>query len=81
MPHRLDQTLSYREGYELSGVTITPTDGVGLVGTVDPEVLPVLFTLDTQRSLGEIAAEVEVAPPLAASTFRRLFELGFVEAV
>ncbi len=81
VPHRLDQTLSYREGYELSGVTITPTDGVGLVGTVDPEVLPVLFTLDTQRSLGEIAAEVEVAPPLAASTFRRLFELGFVEAV
>jgi len=77
--HRLHQDLAFREGYELSEVTMTLDDGIGLVARVDARVLPLLFALD-ERPLGEVLREVDVDADLAFSTLRGLYDSGFVSA-
>jgi methylase of polypeptide subunit release factors len=86
-PHRVDQTLLYRDGeYVAQEAALLLEDGVGARGRVDPHAVHVLFGLDGERPLGELVAEVadatgldpEVVGPQALATVRRLYELGFV---
>ena len=78
--HRLDQSLRYeRDGYTVAGVRITLDDGIGLVARIEPTLLPLLFTLDPQRTLRHAVAEADVDPEQAAKAIRRLHEAGFVE--
>ena len=53
--------------------------GSEFVGTIDPAALPALFALDPSRTLAEVTKEAELEPALVVPSFRRLFELGFVE--
>ena len=62
-----------------SAASIVLADGVGIVGTIDPAALPALFALDPSRTLAEVTKEAELEPALVVPSFRRLFELGFVE--
>lgn len=53
--------------------------GVGLVGSVEPEALPLLFALSPDRPRREVAADAEVDVSEALRTVRRLWELGLIE--
>lgn len=79
-PHRLDQTLRYRTGYELATVTMSLEEGVGTVAQVDARALPILFALDGASSIGEalVGADEEEAA-VAEATFRELYDLGLLE--
>jgi hypothetical protein len=77
--HRLDQTLVYDGGYGIADVTLSLPAGVGLVGRVAPEALPLLFALAPDRPLRAIAAEADVPAGDALDAVRHLYELGLLE--
>jgi methylase of polypeptide subunit release factors len=77
--HRLDQTLVYEDEYAVADVVLSLEAGVGLVGSVEPEALPLLFALSPDRPLREVAADAEVDVSEALTTVRRLWELGLIE--
>jgi methylase of polypeptide subunit release factors len=77
--HRLDQTLVYEDEYAVADVVLSLEAGVGLVGSVAPEALPLLFALTPDRPLREVAADAEVDVSVALTTVRRLCELGLIE--
>jgi methylase of polypeptide subunit release factors len=77
--HRLDQTLVYTGEYDVAGVSMSLAAGVGLVGSIEPEALPLLFALTPDQPLREIAAQSGVDPALALVAVRRLYELGLIE--
>jgi hypothetical protein len=77
--HRLDQTLVYEGEYAVADVTLSLAAGVGLVGEIDPEVLPLLFALTPDRLLREVTAEADVSTSAAVTAIRSLYELGLLE--
>ncbi len=79
--HRLDQTLVYGDEYSIAGVTMSLTEGVGLIAEIDPEVLPLLFELGPDQTVREAAAAVELDPADVVPTLRRLLEHGLIEVL
>lgn len=77
--HRLDQSLLYLDEYAVADVTMSLAEGVGVVGTIEPEVLPLLFELTPDQTPREAAAAAGVDPEIAAPTIRHLLELGLLE--
>lgn len=79
--HRLDQTLVYGDEYNIAGVTMSLSEGVGLIAEIDPEVLPLLFELTPALTLREAAAAAELDPGDVVPTVRRLLEHGLLEVL
>jgi hypothetical protein len=88
--HRLDQTLSYREGQYISQPAMMRlSQSIGLEGTVDSQVLGVLFACDGRRVLRQVINEASDQLGLdesaliepSVTTMRRLLELGLVDRV
>ncbi|MGZ4320399.1 MAG: methyltransferase [Gaiellaceae bacterium] len=77
--HRLDQTLVYDDEYSVAGVTISLTEGVGLIAEIDPQVLPLLFELAPGKTLRAAAAAAELDPTDVMPTIHRLLEHGLLE--
>ena len=77
--HRLDQTLVYGDEYSVAGVTMSLTEGVGLIAEIDPEVLPILFELTSAQTVRTAAEAVELEPADVVPTIRRLLEHGLLE--
>jgi hypothetical protein len=86
-PHRLRQTLVYREGeYAVELAELELAEGVGLTGPIEPHAAHALFRLDGRRTLGDIIDEAieetgidaGVLEADALRSVRRLFELGFL---
>jgi methylase of polypeptide subunit release factors len=76
--HRLDQTLVYGDAYEVANVTMSLAEGAGLLGAIEPDVVPALFELTTPCSVRDAAAQSDVDPAALARTVRRLLELGLL---
>jgi methylase of polypeptide subunit release factors len=79
--HRLDQTLVYGDEYNIAGVTMSLSEGVGLIAEIDPEVLPLLFELTPAQTLREAAAAAELDPGDVVPTVQRLLEHGLLEVL
>ena len=77
--HRLDQTLVYGREYAVANVAMSLAESVGLVGQVEPAVVPLLFALTAERPLREIVADQELDAASALPTIRALYEQGFLE--
>jgi hypothetical protein len=86
-PHLLDQQMIFRGGgYQPGAAVLTLEQGVGLRPSVDPAMLPLLFGLDGQLTLGELIAalaeDAETPPgqlePAALKTVATLYQLGFL---
>ena len=77
--HRLDQTLVYRDEYQVTEVTMSLAEGVGLVGRLEPADLPLLFAMTPDQTVRELAADSEVDEPDALAAVRRLYEHGLLE--
>jgi Methyltransferase small domain len=77
--HRLDQTLVYGDEYNIANVTMSLAEGVGLIGEIDPQALPLLFELAPTRSLRAAAAAANLDVDDIAPTIERLFEHGLVD--
>ncbi len=76
--HRLDQTLVFGDAYEVANVSMSLVDGAGLVGVIEPDVVPALFELTVPRSVRDAAAQSGVDPAALARTVRRLLALGLL---
>jgi hypothetical protein len=89
--HRLDQSLSCRDGaWHVEASTLGITRGLGFRGPISADTLRLLGLLDGQRTVGAALAENVSAmelPPGDHATYitaalpllRRLIELGFLE--
>jgi hypothetical protein len=77
--HRLDQSLVYVDEYAIADVTMSLAEGVGVVGTIEPAALPLLFELTPGRTPREAAQAAGVDTADAAPTIRHLLELGLLE--
>jgi hypothetical protein len=76
--HRLEQTLVYGDEYGVAGVTMSLADGIGLVAEIEPALVPLLFTLTPEQTVGSCAEEAGLAPAEVVPTVRRLLERGFL---
>lgn len=77
--HRLDQTLVYRDEYQVTDVTMSLAEGVGLVGRLEPAELPLLFAMTPDQTVRELAADSEMDEVDALAAVRRLYEHGLLE--
>jgi len=53
-------------------------DGIGLVAEIEPALVPLLFTLTPEQTVGSCAEEAGLAPAEVVPTVRRLLERGFL---
>ena len=76
--HRLQQTLVYGDEYAVAGVTMSLADGIGLVAEIEPALVPLLFTLTPEQTVGSCAAEAGLDPAEVVPTVRLLLERGLL---
>jgi len=76
--HRLEQTLVYGDEYGVAGVTMSLADGIGLVAEIEPALVPLLFTLTPEQTVGACAEEADLVPADVVPTVRRLLEHGLL---
>jgi methylase of polypeptide subunit release factors len=76
--HRLEQTLVYGDEYAVAGVTMSLADGIGLVAEIEPGLVPLLFTLTPEQTVGACAQAAGLDPADVVPTVRLLLERGFL---
>lgn len=76
--HRLEQMLVYGDEYGVAGVTMSLADGIGIVAEIEPALVPLLFTLTPEQTVGSCAEEAGLAPAEVVPTVRLLLERGFL---
>lgn len=76
--HRVEQTVPYREGgYAIQEALLLLDDGAGVVPSLSPQAVHVLFLLDGERPLGEVLDQAGADAGVLGEV-RRLLELGFL---
>ena len=79
--HRLEQTLRYGDEYAVTDVTMALDEGVGLTAEIDPEAVPLLFTLTPGRPARAAAEEAGTPEPVAVKLVEHLLERGLLEVI